>query len=469
MSTFGALNTAFSGLTAARKGLEIVGQNIANAGTTGYTRQRMDVSAVGSVTSGMFTTGARPGEGVSVDGVSRLGDVFADSRVRSTAAAAGYTDIRSTVLSAIEDGTQEPGENGISAKLQDFWAGWSGMASQAGEAAPAAVLLQAADALGQQLSAGYSALDSQWSQVRGQATGMVDGLNAAASQLAALNVQIRSTQNAGASANELVDQRNQLATTVASLAGGTVRDAGDGTVDVLLGGNALVTGGTARAVQLAGASRMSQAAGVQLEWTNRPGTAIALDSGRIAGALSVLAPADGGSGGTIAEAAGSYNAFATELAQKVNTIHAKGVTPGGATNQAFFDLSAGVPAAQGLTVLPGSASELATGSGAGTLDGSNADALAQLGTGAGSPGASWGSFISALGSASQSARQQGQLADAAAISATGLQASGGSVDLDEENLNMLSYQHAYQAAARVMTAVDEMLDVLINKTGLVGR
>jgi flagellar hook-associated protein 1 FlgK len=254
------------------------------------------------------------------------------------------------------------------------------------------------------------------------------------------------------------------------LAGGTVRDAGDGTVDVLLGGNALVTGGTARAVQLAGASRMSQSAGVQLEWTNSPGTAIALDGGRIAGALSVLAPADGGSGGTIAEAAGSYNAFATELAQKVNTIHAKGVTPGGATNQAFFGLSAGVPAAQGLTVLPGSASELATGSGgAGALDGSNADALAQLGTGAGSPGASWGSFISALGYASQSARQQGQLADAAAVSATGLQASGASVDLDEENLNMLSYQHAYQAAARVMTAVDEMLDVLINKTGLVGR
>ncbi len=43
------------------------------------------------------------------------------------------------------------------------------------------------------------------------------------------------------------------------------------------------------------------------------------------------------------------------------------------------------------------------------------------------------------------------------------------MSLNEENLNLLTYQHAYQAAARVMTAVDEMLDVLINRTGLVGR
>ena len=43
------------------------------------------------------------------------------------------------------------------------------------------------------------------------------------------------------------------------------------------------------------------------------------------------------------------------------------------------------------------------------------------------------------------------------------------VDLDEENVNLLSYQHAYQGAARVLTAVDEMLDTLINRVGRVGR
>jgi flagellar hook-associated protein 1 FlgK len=50
-----------------------------------------------------------------------------------------------------------------------------------------------------------------------------------------------------------------------------------------------------------------------------------------------------------------------------------------------------------------------------------------------------------------------------------MQLSNSAVDLDEENVNMLMFQHAYQGAARVMTAIDEMLDTLINRTGLVGR
>ena len=53
--------------------------------------------------------------------------------------------------------------------------------------------------------------------------------------------------------------------------------------------------------------------------------------------------------------------------------------------------------------------------------------------------------------------------------ATALQQSQTGVDLDEETANLLTYQHAYQGAARVLTAIDEMLDVLINRTGLVGR
>ena len=55
------------------------------------------------------------------------------------------------------------------------------------------------------------------------------------------------------------------------------------------------------------------------------------------------------------------------------------------------------------------------------------------------------------------------------VSALTNRASTASVSLDEENVSLLTNQHAYQAAARVMTAVDEALDVLINRTGLVGR
>ena len=65
--------------------------------------------------------------------------------------------------------------------------------------------------------------------------------------------------------------------------------------------------------------------------------------------------------------------------------------------------------------------------------------------------------------------QRAKVSDAAAVAAVGAQQSVAAVDGDEETISLLTYQTAYQAAARVMTAVDEALDVLINRTGLVGR
>ncbi|MCZ2403330.1 flagellar hook-associated protein FlgK [Paenarthrobacter sp. Z7-10] len=474
MSTFGALNTAFSGLNAARQGLNVVGQNIANANTAGYTRQRVSTSSVPATADvGLFSGGTRAGQGVSVDGVARLGDSFLDARVRSTTADAGYTAVRSNALTAIEDSTREPGEDGISAKLTAFWAGWGAVSNQAGEPAPAVLLLSAANALTGQLASGYSALEDQWSQTRSQTDAMTTDLNNAASQVADLNAAIRSTLAAGGSANELMDQRSTLTTSIASLAGGTVREAKDGTVDVYIGGNPLVTGATSRTVKLTGASSMDAngaAAPVQLEWADNPGQMVPLDGGEIAGAISVLAPADGtDSGGAIAEAAKSYNDFASNLSAAVNAVHAGGVTSAGKPGTNFF-ASSGGPAAKNLTVVPQSVADLATGApGAGGLDGSNADKISQLGTGPASPDSAWSTFITKLGVSSRTEQQHGTLAAASASAAVQTQASSASVDLDEENMNMLSYQHAYQAAARVMTAVDDMLDTLINKTGLVGR
>jgi flagellar hook-associated protein 1 FlgK len=129
-----------------------------------------------------------------------------------------------------------------------------------------------------------------------------------------------------------------------------------------------------------------------------------------------------------------------------------------------------VPAARGLSVVPTDASGIATGAaGAGPLDATTADAIAQLGRGAGSPDARWAAFVTATGSASRAATQQAGIADTAAGNAQHAQVSGASVSLDEESVSLMASQHAYQAAARVLTAVDEALDTLINRTGMVGR
>ncbi|MET0162911.1 MAG: flagellar basal body rod C-terminal domain-containing protein, partial [Microbacteriaceae bacterium] len=175
-------------------------------------------------------------------------------------------------------------------------------------------------------------------------------------------------------------------------------------------------------------------------------------------------------GGPIAKAAEQYNALATKLADSVNELHAAGSTTGGATGLDFFAFTAGAPAATGLTVVPTSAAGIATGVAAnGAADGSVAAGIADLFEQPGSVAKNWSDFVTTFAASSKAATTTAKGAETAASNALGAQAAGASVDMDEENVNLLMYQQAYQASARVLSAVDEALDTLINRTGLVGR
>ena len=148
MSTFSGLNTAYSGLAAAKAGIDVVGQNISNVGTDGYTRQRLTISSVpGASKAGMFSDGVAPGRGVAITGIARLGDAALDASVRSASAASGYASVRSDAISTFEQSLNEPGANGLSASLQDFWAAWQAVSNQPGDAAPAGALLGTAATL----------------------------------------------------------------------------------------------------------------------------------------------------------------------------------------------------------------------------------------------------------------------------------------------------------------------------------
>jgi flagellar hook-associated protein 1 FlgK len=471
VSTFGSLATAYSGLSAARAGIDVTGQNIANAGTAGYTRQRVSQSSVPAVQTGfMRGAAALAGQGVSVDGIARLGSLTLDAGVRAAAGSSAYATARSSALDQLETGLHEPGDDGLSAKLDDFWSAWSDLATHTDDPGAASALIGAANTVGTALASGSKAVDAQWTSVRNTVAGQVSQLNDAAKQVADLNGRIRTTLAGGGNANELLDQRDQLTEQIAALAGGTTRTNADGTVDVLIGGNPLVQGTDARTVALGGGTRLGDGTGVTLTWTSGSGTAVALDGGAIAGNVSLLAPANAsGTGGALAQASAAYDAVATTIATQVNTAHHAGTTPAGTTGVDFFSLTAGVPAAQGLRVVPTDASGIATRNAAGDHDGSVADAIGQLGAALDAPDRTWASFVAGVGTASRSATSEATLTGLALTNARTQQQSSAGVDLDEENVNLLSYQHAYQGAARVLTAVDEMLDTLINHVGLVGR
>jgi flagellar hook-associated protein 1 FlgK len=468
-----------SSLIAQRQAMEVAGQNIANANTAGYTRQRVDLQSVNaSSVPSLFSTPLGPGNGVASAGIARLGDEFLDARLRTQTSQASSAAADATTLSRLESVVTEPSDTGLASGLQQFWTAWEDVANAPDSGATRTALIGKATALVNQVADTYGAYQGQWDQARTEATSLVSKVNSAATSIADLNNQIRGVLVSGGSANELIDKRGVLITQLSGIVGASSRAMPDGTVNVMVGGNPLVSGDRAQAIQVDGSFSMSPAIKeppsatdvIRLSWTTT-GTPLTLDGGSLAGTISSLQPAS--SGGPIADALSKLNDLATNVATAVNTIHSAGQTlaaPPNATGVNFFSLTAGVPAAVGLKVAITDPNMVAAGNGSnGTLDGSVADKISQLREGATSPDASWRNFVVDLGVKSAAATRRADVSETSRASAQNLQSSNASVDVDEEMTNMLTFQRAYEGSARVVTAIDQMLDTLINRTGLVGR
>ncbi|MDO8122148.1 flagellar hook-associated protein FlgK [Isoptericola sp. b490] len=480
MSTFSGISTALSSLIAQRQALDVSGQNIANANTPGYTRQRADMSPVqGSSVPSLWSSSPAAGNGVRIDQIARLGDVFLDTRLRSETSASSYAAAHADTLGRLEATLNEPSDTGLSSALQTFWADWQDVGNAPDDTAARKVLLGDAEALVSQVHAGYRTVQTQWSQLRTSTATLVDQVNTTAAQIADLNSQIRSITVSGGNANELMDQRSTLVTSLSGLVGATARERSDGTMDVMVAGNALVRADHANTISMTGSFTMAgglTAAGqVGLQWDTVPPTALTLDGGTIGANIDDLAPA-----GVLGNAATTWDTLATQLASTVNAVHSTGSTiqTPPTTGVDFFAVDSTVPAALGLSVAITDPKDVAaagpmpatvTDPSSWALDGSGADTISALADDPNGADAIWHGFVVDLGVQSRSATQRSTVLETSRASAENLQLSASSVDLDEESTNMLAYQRAYEGAARVMTAIDQMLDTLINRTGVVGR
>ncbi len=193
-STFSGLSTALNALMAQRAGLTTTGQNIANANTVGYSRQRAELAALGTPSQVGFNASAlvdRVGSGVTVDSLRRLADVFVDARQRDAHANASYTQAQATAFSQIEDIVGEPSDTGLSKDLAAFWSSWQDLAN-APDSIPArqAVMSNATSVAGT-LRRGRDALDAAYTDTRSQLDTLATEVNTTAQGVAALNDKIR--------------------------------------------------------------------------------------------------------------------------------------------------------------------------------------------------------------------------------------------------------------------------------------
>lgn len=466
---FAGLHTAYSGLSAAQRSMQVAGNNLANINTPGYTRQRAELSSVAAPSQVGQVKSTAPGQGVSVEAIARLGNLQNDAQVRGTAGIAAQSSAVAAGLDRIEMTFREPGDGGLSALLADHWSAWDDVGSNPGSAPEASTLIEASMGVANRLGQMHGELTQQYSDQHDQLTSRISDVNAYASAVAELNGQIRDAHNAGNNANALFDQRDQLTLRLSELTGAEVRQQPNGTAEVTIGGTHLVSETNARQLTVNGSPELASGQEVSISWTHRDGASAraTISGGSVAGNISMLASAE--NGGHITSTVAKLNDVATNLATRVNQAHSEGVTVNGEPGGDFWSFDPANAAAT-LQVAVTRADQLATGNpGAGALDGHNASRISSFAGTPGGPDIAWSVMVSQMGTTMRNAAMNEVNTATAFQGAMERQQSQAGVSIDEENVSMLQSQYAYQGAARVMTAIDQMLDTLINRTGIVGR
>jgi flagellar hook-associated protein 1 FlgK len=427
------LQTALSGLIAQQTALDTTGNNIANANTEGYSRESVLLEPTTPLTipaiSAQTGEGAQLGTGVSVTTITRIRNTYLDAQYRTQNSALSAASTQAEVLERAQSAFNEPSSAGIASQLSNFWNAWNNLAtSPTSEAAKEAVV-----AAGEQLASTFKEVSSQLATIATQAgeqynslTGPGGEVEDYAKQIAQLNGQIKLSEEAGQPPNAMLDRRDQLLDKLSSLANITVTEAPDH-MDTVSFGEA--------AKPLVEGTKVNWPQGLTESAGGRLGALLGLTGPK--GALTALQTGLDGVAETLAGTVNEHlvkpffsgtTAATLAVAVKPSEVQASGTKAVG-----------GNEVAQAIAALRG-----------GTAEQSYAALVEKVGSGV-----------------RAAADEQSNLQTTLTAISDQRQAVSG-VSLDEEMTNLITYQRGYQASARTLTVMSEMLETLIEHTGVVG-
>jgi flagellar hook-associated protein 1 len=432
--TLQGLQTALSGLLAEQQALDVAGHNIANANTEGYSRERvvMETSEALPIPSLSAITGegAQLGTGVTIETYTRIRNAYLDAQYRSQNTTLSGAATQAEELEQAQSAFNEPSTAGISSQLSNFWAAWNSLAAApASEAAREGVV-----AAGQRLASAFNQLTAQLHTISAQATQQYEARAGEhgevadyARQIAQLNEQIKQAEQARQPPNDMLDRRDLLIDKLSALGSVTVAQQPDGTDTITFGDAAepLVEGTT----------------------VNWPQTLTAATGGQLGALLSLT-----GAGGALTSFQSELDAVAATVAASVNALH---------TSTPFFS---GTTAATLKVAV--NASEVQTSSTGAPGGNDVALAIAELRGGAGDQ--SYSALVGLVGSTVQGAKDEQENLQTTLTAIGDQRQAVSGVSLDEEMTNLITFQRGYQASARTLTAMDEMLEQLIEHTGRAG-
>lgn len=346
------INSAMSGLSAAQSALNTVSNNISSYNVAGYTRQTTILGASNSTLTG----GGWVGNGVYVSGVQREYDAFITNQLRAAQNQSSGLTTRYQQMSKIDDVLSDT-TNSLSANLQDFFKSLQTLVSNAEDPAARQTVLGKADGLVNQFKTNDQYLRDQDAQVNTAISTSVDQINNYAKQIANLNDQISRLTGvgAGASPNELLDQRDQLVSELNKIIGVDVTVQDSGTYNIsIANGYTLVQGSNAS--QLAAVKSSADPARTTIAYVDAAAGNVEISEKQITtgslGGLLTFRSQD------LDQARNTLNQMALAFADAMNTQHQAGFDANGDKGGKLFDF--GSPAVLSNGKNTGSASVTAT-------------------------------------------------------------------------------------------------------------
>ena len=225
-ATFSGFSTAFSALQASQKRLDIVGQNLSNMNTQGYTRQQLETSSLNySNPISRYMNGSQiaVGFGVSMDKVSQIRDPYLDAQYRAQINKSGYSDTLQSALDTLSKALDESSIDGIRTAFDDVQATLTNLQDKGNDSVYESELRSRMQSLTNLLNDAARQIEAaekaELSKLDGTGTseqGAVDKVNDILRQIGNLNHQIKQNQVLGQQSLELLDERNNLLDELAS-------------------------------------------------------------------------------------------------------------------------------------------------------------------------------------------------------------------------------------------------------------
>jgi flagellar hook-associated protein 1 FlgK len=437
-------------LDAASGGLQVTNNNIANASTPGYTRE---IAVVQEATP-TIVDGQSVGNGVVLEGYQSVRDELVQGQIQQETQAQSGANAQLSSLQQIEPAFTTSTQD-IGTQMSALFAKISSLSTNPSSSSARQAVVSAGQNLATAFNTTSSTLTTQQTGLNSTVTQDVGEINQLTKQIAALNPQISELKGNGQNGGVLQDQQNQLVLKLSALTSVAVTQTDNGETLTTGNGTPLVVGSESFALQTtAGANGMQQV--LDQNGTN---VTASLTSGDLGGTIQTRDQ-------TIPTILNQLDTLANQFATKFNSVQAAGTDQNGNTGQNFFTIPATTAGSAGSISMaitdPAqiAASSDGTSGGSGNLASFTAVQTANLPSGS-TPGDASSSLVYQVGNLTSGANAESSATTSSLAQLNDQLNSVSGVSIDQESANLITYQTAYEAAARVVSTIESLFSTTL--------